>query len=830
MIKQTKWDTATQRIGRIEKPSPPESKAGLTGAAILSTLGLLALFGLMAHTLEAYDNVYSHKDINKSSIEKFARDVSFDIFGKQFKPFRKYDFLKTTYKMEGYAIKESGTFKVEEKLLEMPNRRNYQIWIKWGGYSADEPELYSSLRHFYDPLKLQRDRTTGKKVTYLTDHVHALLDQVNQHANKGIYTWWHKKASTPLVVDPRMDAREWALTGPARRGYPENKYSLRKGVEYMRKAWAEKNTKQKERLFAAAWRSCGETMHLLSDMTVPAHVRNDAHPAATVFSGLRYDPYEHFVAKNHKKIATWARRKADPKIAGKIDASKDMASLFHVVALYTNENFFSADTLTGKKENGEMVHSANGMVDYPSPSLDRCDLDLERFYIDRKTKIHVAHADWADNTWWNVRNYLRQKLLPGMSNNFNAAYSYEDVIMDQAKLLIPVAVRANIKLLSMFIPQLTVKLKGWNEKNRELSGSITHILSGVPGKNPTVYADPSLYPAQRPFSFNSGNGRGKSWSQLVVNGKSYSENRGHYALTITDNHVKISLGEKIKLKRNGENTAQLNLFFGGFWVRSKEFTFNLNDSMRPPIASPSDTEFKDRLTVSLSSPDGGVVVYRVNGGPLTIYSAPLVLTETSEIKAYADKDPHDKNALSSESVFFNYKKVNARKKSGRWVLYKSSLIDGVSFYKHECYTATGSAGKGSWQVAKSASTCSSNASARSGSGTYSVPPAELIPGESVKLKVTVSGTSGFGTTMKVIFYGRSKGLKFDSHGSGSFSPNWSRSVVRKYTSQRSSYPSEADFKIPENLNKNGVIMIEASGGGGNFELSETYVFLYQWKE
>lgn len=249
----------------------------------------------------AYDNVFSHRDINRYSLSKFTKGAVNGTLGMNRDKYNKYNFNRNNYKLEGLWVTKPGLTAVEVGL----HKFSYQQWIEEGGYTADEPEFYSSLRHFYDPLKIQINPDLSKHVSYLTDHVGDILDRL--------------VAATK--VDPRMDAREWALTGPARRGYPRNQFSLRRGVEYMRKAWAEKNQKLKDRLFAAAWRSCGETMHLLSDMTVPAHVRDDAHPGypvTTIYSGIRYDPYEYYVTKNHSQIKDWSRGRVDQAISNKI--------------------------------------------------------------------------------------------------------------------------------------------------------------------------------------------------------------------------------------------------------------------------------------------------------------------------------------------------------------------------------------------------------------------------------------------------------------------------------------------------------------------------------
>lgn len=506
----------------------------------------------------------------------------------------------------------------------------------------------------------------------------------------------------------------------------------------------------------------------------------------------------------------------------KIEASKDLSSLFHVVALYTNQHFFSCDTLAGRNSNGQQVKCANGMLPYPAPNLDRCDLDPEGFYVDRETGFHVAHVDWADTTWWNTQNYLKQTFLPSISNNFNATYSYEDVIIDQAKVLVPLAVTANCKLLDMFIPEVKVKLTSWDNEKRILTGSISHIISGV-------YADRVLYPSSKPLLFNSAEGQRKSWSHLEVNNHSYSAIAGDYGLSIANNKIQITLGKNIQLN-NGNNFSDLDLYFGGYYVASNKFKFVSNKAMRPPIASPADTKFNDHLSITLSSPDGGYIVYRVNGGALQIYSAPIDLKAASVIEAYADKDPHNKSPMASEVATFQYTKEKVDKKAGRWVLAKVIPINGCSFYKSDCYTVNCSGGSGSWKIHKSGSSCSNRVKAKSGSGAYSVPPKSLTPGEVVRLSTSVSGAKGFGTMVGVNFYNEAKGIIFNDHGDANHRLAWREDVARSFTSQSGSIPPEGDFRVPKELNEKGLLVIHATGTAGSFDASMINLYLYKWQK
>ena len=169
--------------------------------------------------------------------------------------------------------------------------------MKEGGYSADEPELYASFRHFYDPIAEEQRRPA-----YLTDHIEELNSYFQVFAG----------GMTINFVNPKVDARDWAINGTNHEGLGENEYSWNQGVKYIQKAFSSQNPVEKSKLFAQGWRALGETMHLLADMTVPAHVRNDSHPAlATPFVNpastqplvgigdpntgfLKGDPYEIF--------------------------------------------------------------------------------------------------------------------------------------------------------------------------------------------------------------------------------------------------------------------------------------------------------------------------------------------------------------------------------------------------------------------------------------------------------------------------------------------------------------------------------------------------------
>ena len=79
--------------------------------------------------------------------------------------------------------------------------------------------------------------------------------------------------------------------------------------------------------------------------------------------------------------------------------------------------------------------------------------------------------------------------------------------------------------------------------------------------------------------------------------------------------------------------------------------------MLPPTASPMTPEFTDSIDVVLSA-DADYIVYRLDDGELSIYTGPIHLTESGTIETYADSDPYDADALTSELAIFSYIKVD----------------------------------------------------------------------------------------------------------------------------------------------------------------------------
>jgi antitoxin component YwqK of YwqJK toxin-antitoxin module len=324
-------------------------------------------------------------------------------------------------------------------------------WVVAGGDWADEPHLYASVRHFFDPLALWGQR-------YLTDQYE--------------YHGWYDA--------PGIDARTWALD------HPDNPYSFRDALLQYRAAlqvkeqnWAPGTTiggthfktnidmtpasaeEERQLHLARAYRALGETMHLLADMTQPAHVRNDSHPYdepiedntfSTTVSAVAGSPVDAHVA---------------PYLLSAGGALQAPAELFQQVALFTNQQFYSSDTI---------YDAAAGVIP--------ANIALEDYMSGRKAAY--ASPQFSDLlvqedvvTTWRGERTVRQLNAPlvndeiplakerlstvwfGPLDAVNAAIHavrpYQvppSFAYNQARVLIPVATHACADLMHLFYPTL----------------------------------------------------------------------------------------------------------------------------------------------------------------------------------------------------------------------------------------------------------------------------------------------------------------------------------------------------------------------------------------
>jgi hypothetical protein len=502
-----------------------------------------------------------HRTINAIALEKYVEKAQSDPL------LSKYDFNNESLKVMGPTVGEPHLFTPGKE----DKTATFAWWVTEGGYTADEPELYASFRHFYDP----RHAEIGQP-PYLTDH----LDEAGAYfrALAAFLAATGNPISGAILDEigrnPQVDARDWAINGLAQAGWGENEYSWTKGLETMRQGFESKDAGVKSRYFAQAWRALGETMHLLGDMTTPAHVRNDSHPAYAIDWSilppelrnpnpneglLKGDAYEIWV--DEKVIDKVGRARVEPEMQSYIDSSKDPLDLFDRVALFTNASTFSAETISGVDASGAEVHNANGMPDYPSPRLDPSQYDPKTGVYTKRIggrDVCLAHASWLSEIGWGGAH---PRITYGC-------------VLSQAELLVPVAVAGNAKLLEWFVPRVKVEITEVDVQNRILRGAFTHEPSGV---------------YQTALKFNSAEGE---FNRFYLNGA--IQDWDDYRLEIEDGVLTVTYGDKVagnidNARQSGAAVVSVMIDMGGIGVHSNEFPLTPATPSPTPSATPSPT-------------------------------------------------------------------------------------------------------------------------------------------------------------------------------------------------------------------------------------------------
>lgn len=287
-------------------------------------------------------------------------------------------------------------------------------WIRFGSEEEDNtlgipPARY--LNHFYNPLN-----GTG-----LNDPI-ALVNGLPS------YAW------------ASHDANEWSWK------VARNQYLL--GLT------SSTDTARKTAL-ANSFRAIGQVMHLVEDLAVPAHVRNDAHPIGDGFetyankhlSALNFYYYYPF-ASALSSVSQYAPKQFWD--SDSYDGSNPSARNTQGLAEYTNANFFSGDTV------------ANGSFPYPKIYSDTT-IDFRNITNPNTGHIYprMYYSKKYDGETNNGQGYLlstvaflddwRARVIPIATPDQPFFPVLDDnVYKDYASLLIPRAVGYSSGLLNYF--------------------------------------------------------------------------------------------------------------------------------------------------------------------------------------------------------------------------------------------------------------------------------------------------------------------------------------------------------------------------------------------
>ncbi len=379
---------------------------------------IIALIVLVCIPLQvtAYGNIEAHPIINRCAIDYFEKSIA------PYDPLLKNTSIREEGNVAGYAWDYTGgDSRVRiggRDSISKPKDKPLVDWIVDGGFSADEPEYTMALVHFFDPKNPNQP--------YLTDQ---------QFLVKFGELCWDGQ-----LINPEISAVDWAFDRDLGSGYYIQDYSWNDGLRYYREALASPSCCNEK--YGQAWRAVGETMHLVSDMTVPAHVRNDGH----VWS----DPYE-------DSVGAW--EVTHYKNGPFLNLDYDHGTLQDVmirIATKVNEEFYSADTTpTGYRVSGSDSYSYTPGR-YSQPSLKGLTADADGYYYyptDRKLAREVLTTFKPTSPPKYTYTVTNEPLVLVYGYNLD-----EKVLTDQRRVLIPTAIRASAEVLDRFLPRFEATL------------------------------------------------------------------------------------------------------------------------------------------------------------------------------------------------------------------------------------------------------------------------------------------------------------------------------------------------------------------------------------
>jgi hypothetical protein len=152
---------------------------------------------------------------------------------------------------------------------------------------------YIAERTFLDEyLKTQLGISDGKDTFFKNKKVFDLIaDGGKYEDNFGRYLnhFYNPLNNSGLLGN--IPAKDWAIR-PVGNQYADGQYSWFDARDYYLKALTSLSKTDRDEYFAETFRAVGQVMHLVQDMSVPAHTRGDKHPS---FMHIGGDPYENRV-------------------------------------------------------------------------------------------------------------------------------------------------------------------------------------------------------------------------------------------------------------------------------------------------------------------------------------------------------------------------------------------------------------------------------------------------------------------------------------------------------------------------------------------------------
>jgi len=268
--------------------------------------------------------VNTHRAIDRSAI---SNNSNLKSFIKNSKIDTSYEFIYEEF--EGYKDKNGNTFTYYKYITEGEK----------GGIS-DWNQTFTGEDNIADAIEagtILEDATWPKYPVF----------GANGRFNNHFYEAQNNGKALTYGYGAYVDAVNWA-SGEEIYSKTLNKYCLANALEYFKKGFTDENYKNRRKYQAKLLVSVGHLLHVVNDMNVPAHVRDDSHPLG--------DPLEVWMrggAKGYDDTGFYVRGStvANQRYSSNtyIPQYSNLKRGMVTEAEYTSENFFSKDTIFYKE-------------------------------------------------------------------------------------------------------------------------------------------------------------------------------------------------------------------------------------------------------------------------------------------------------------------------------------------------------------------------------------------------------------------------------------------------------------------------------------------------
>jgi hypothetical protein len=408
---------------------------------ITNIIAGFALYIICAILFMGYGHKETHPYLNEIIVLKFLEKVSTGAFPNKDK-LKNYEFNWNNTEqpsLTGPACGGDALF-YSTMPADIEESHTPMTWISVAGWMEDVPWGPASLCHFYDPLSIDG-------FLYITDCSGLLesvpvLNQVKEYASIDALTW---------ATDDSRHPYTWKIA-----------------KENIVKALKEPNPELRKQYMALAYRCLGQVLHLVCDMGCTPHVRNDSHPPNMFYVIGDPDPYED-ITKKLSVSELWKVNPPDENFVNEVSSTEKFAVVFHKMAYFTNERFFSGQTIYTDRI--KPVLRPNNP--YPSPIVTEAEYN-------KKEYAYYKNYDGVNVKMCKDKVPIPFQFIFGKDSLRGRPYLDYECVKSIASAIYPNLAEAGANVIKLFIPALKVEItEAKTDSGGVIRGKVSYTIPSV---------------------------------------------------------------------------------------------------------------------------------------------------------------------------------------------------------------------------------------------------------------------------------------------------------------------------------------------------------------